>query len=126
MTDRDDAGWSAAREARRLSGCKKKQVGAAIVSGSGELLAVGWNDANCPLPNCPRLYYDTGQGYAMCRDICNQQFHAEERAIENMKNEWSSAPDFCTMYVFGHDVVCAKCDTAARRYGIASIEVKDV
>jgi deoxycytidylate deaminase len=104
-----------------LSGCLKLQVGAAIIK-NGELLGVGYNDANPIEPYCPRKDMPSGTGYFLCSTHCSQQHHAETMAINAvLHSKKSHLLQGSDIYIYGHNQVCSQCETAMRHYGINKV-----
>lgn len=100
--------------------CAKQRVVATIVTPDG-FTYVGENLCENPQTVCPRdaAGYKTGEGYELCKSICNQGSHAEVAAI-NLAGDACSGS---TLYLTGHTYACDSCKSAAFGAGISSIVI---
>jgi len=96
--------------------CAKQVVTATIVCTDGSQF-VGTNFGNNAQSVCPRADLPTGVGYELCRDICQQEAHAEVVAIRRA----SAMTKGATLYLEGHTYACDSCKRAAEKAGIAEI-----
>lgn len=96
--------------------CVKQTVTATIVATNSRCY-VATNHCLNPQTTCPRAGLPTGQGYELCKSICQQPGHAEINALELA----GSAAVGATMYLEGHTYACEPCKTAARNAGIREI-----
>ena len=89
----------------------------------------GENDCEEPQETCPRGDLPPGIGYHLCKEICDQRGHAEERAIERMLEEEMSFAYVCerppiknaVAYVYGQTRICHDCYRKLRNAGINRI-----
>lgn len=84
--------------------CAKVRVMCTLVHPDGRRW-VGENVVRRPQPVCPRGDLPSGQGYALCRDVCDQVGHAEVLALLAA----GAAAAGCVAYVQGRDFVCYDC-----------------
>jgi len=96
--------------------CAKQTVTATIVTASGERF-VGTNACRKPQKVCPRAGMATGVGYHLCREICQQDAHAEVAAIRAAGDKARGA----TLYLDGHTYLCGPCEVAAFEAGIKKV-----
>ena len=85
------------------SGCAK-QTTIAIAEVNGQILH-GTNHCKIPQAECPRKDMLTGQGYAMCKKICQQEHHAEVGLIKAVGGDLCGAD----IYILGHYYACDDC-----------------
>ncbi|MBL7058628.1 hypothetical protein ISS03_04790 [Patescibacteria group bacterium] len=98
-------------EAKKIAqegGCKKQSTGAVIVK-NGVILAKGCN-AGKKVDICPRVTanYKTGEGYHLCREVCQQEGHAEVSAIINARKNEQNIKG-ANLYLYGHWWCCQNC-----------------
>ena len=98
--------------------CAKMVVRATIVAKNGTHY-VATNHCDTPQQTCARAGMPTGQGYELCKSVCNQRGHAEENAIRLAKKAAKGA----TLYLEGHTYACVNCITACERAGIAAVVI---
>lgn len=96
--------------------CAKQTVTATIVTKDGQRF-VGTNYCNNAQQTCPRAGMPTGAGYELCRNICQQEAHAEIVALRAAGLNTQGA----TLYIEGHSYACEPCKAAAREAGITDI-----
>lgn len=100
--------------------CAKQRVIATVVAADGTYYT-GENLCNNPQKVCPRdeLGYKSGEGYELCKSICDQQSHAEVVAITKAGDNAKGA----TLYLRGHSYACGNCKSCAEINGIEEIVV---
>lgn len=101
--------------------CLKQPVYAIIINEQNEIL-IGSNNINNKIDICPRVLNNskTGEDYHLCKEICNQNNHAEVDAINRGKDfEY----DFknSTLYLIGHTYCCDNCLKHIKEVGINKI-----
>lgn len=99
------------KEATKLlenSGCIKQPTAAVIVK-SGVIIGRGAN-AGKRIEVCPRVVHKcpTGTGYHFCKDICQQEGHAEVVAIHNAITNGNHI-EGADLYLDGHWWCCKPC-----------------
>lgn len=89
--------------------CLKQSVKALIVTLQGEQI-FGSNHINNIITSCPRVEQGckTGEGYQLCKDICNQGAHAEVDAIIQAQKQNISITGG-TLYLVNHYYCCENC-----------------
>jgi deoxycytidylate deaminase len=82
----------------------------------------GENWCRNPQTTCPREEqgYASGEGYHLCRDICDQAGHAEEIAAMSMLGRPGH-----TAYLYGHTYACDRCKEALRAAGVRQLILED-
>lgn len=98
--------------------CAKQLAVATIITQCGKVFW-GRNDALQPAQVCPRGDLPSGEGYALCRDVCRQPGHAEVMAL-HAAGHWAEG---AVLVLSGHKAVCADCSAACDAAGIARIVV---
>ena len=109
-----------------LRPCIKQEVRAMLVTKEGLcFFGANWM-TNGDVSVCPRVTNNSpsGQGYELCKEICNQQFHAERAALDHCFNNGYSA-EGGTMYVIGHTYCCVDCRAAMKAAGVIKAIVID-
>jgi deoxycytidylate deaminase len=103
-----------------INPCKKQIVKALIINNYGEK-AIGSNSINNKVSECPRVIVNckTGEGYEMCKQICDQNEHAEVMAIRDAKLRGISTIG-AKLYLTGHTYFCNNCIAAIKKAGISS------
>jgi deoxycytidylate deaminase len=98
--------------------CLKQTVKAIIVTQDGQRI-LGSNAINNDVDICPRVVENmpTGEGYHLCKDVCNQNEHAEVTALQNAKAA-GVAVKGATLYITGHTYFCDNCQNEMRKAGI--------
>lgn len=96
--------------------CAKLEVTAVIVTVNNEIFE-GSNWCLNPQDICPRLGMKTGEGYELCKNVCNQRNHAE---IDACIKAGGKAKD-STMYLLGHTYCCDNCKKVMKEYGIKEV-----
>lgn len=103
--------------------CVKQPVYALIVATNGtHHFGSNWM-TNQDVTVCPRVELNcvSGQGYHLCKEVCNQDFHAERFAIQLCTSDTAGA----TLYLTGHTYCCDDCIAAMKAAGIAKAIVID-
>ncbi len=95
--------------------CAKVVVVAIIVK--DEKYYVGSNWCRKPQKECPRKGMKSGEGYKLCKEICEQENHAEEEAILKAGVDSVGAK----MYLLGHYFACPRCIEASEKAGIQEL-----
>lgn len=85
---------------------------------SGER-AIGENICRNPQAVCPRGDMPSGEGYYLCRDVCEQMGHAEEVALTKVADRVPLSGWIA--YIYGHSYVCNSCHHYLRESGIERI-----
>ena len=100
--------------------CAKQIVSATIVTEDGHVF-YGQNDCENPQTVCPRdtAGCKSGEGYEMCKDICQQTGHAEINALTRA----GDAANGATLFLQGHTYACDPCKEAAIAAGIKRIVI---
>jgi len=99
----------------------KKQTTVAIIMKDGKLLSMGTNEINADIDECPRVGYKSGEGYHLCKEICKQEYHAEEAAVYNANVSLAGA----TLYLMGHTYCCDNCKAVMKSAGITRVVIPD-
>jgi len=103
--------------------CLKQSVYAMIEAPSGEIV-YGSNSINNIVAECPRdkLEMVSGQGYHLCKSVCNQNEHAEVSAI---KAAISKNIDIAggKLFLVGHTYCCNNCLSELKKHGITDITI---
>lgn len=106
-----------ARKIAEESGCVKQPTGAVIVKDS-KVLSIG-NNSGKKVNVCPRSLVGskTGENYHLCREICKQNGHSEQVAVQNAKKKGTDTRG-ADMYLWGHWWCCEPCWNAIISVGI--------
>ena len=101
--------------------CAKLTTLAVIETTDGELFW-GYNKCNNPQNTCPRDLNNckTGEGYEMCKAICQQINHAEVNACLSAGKKANGG----TLTLYGHYYCCDNCKKTIKDYGIKTIIIK--
>ena len=101
--------------------CAKQIVKAEIITTDGESFK-GENSCKNPQEVCPRDIegYASGEGYHLCKEVCEQESHAEIDAISKAGDKCEGA----TLYLTGHTYACDSCKGTAGAVGIKEIIIK--
>lgn len=97
-----------------------KQTTIAIIK-SHNRFYVGSNWCGNPQEECPRKDMKTGEGYELCKSICEQTNHAEVDACLSA----GSDADGGDLYLIGHYYCCDNCKKTMAVYGIKNIYIFD-
>lgn len=109
-----------------LQACIKQSVYAMLITASGERF-FGANWMTCgDLTVCPRVTAnsESGEDYHFCKDVCNQEFHAEAAAVQACQLAGASTLG-ATVYVVGHTYCCDGCVAGMTTAGVARAVVLD-
>ena len=89
--------------------CLKQSVKALIITSNGEQI-FGSNHINNVVSSCPRVEQGckTGEGYHLCKEVCNQGSHAEVDAILQAQKQNLSISGG-TLYLVNHYYCCDSC-----------------
>lgn len=100
--------------------CAKQRVKAVLVATNGRTF-IGENLCANPQSVCPRdaQGFKSGEGYHLCKDVCEQGGHAEEQAIA-LAGELAIGS---TLTVLGHTYACDNCKQIAAAAGVVRVEV---
>jgi len=96
--------------------CAKQVVIAVLIAEDGEKF-IGTNSCNTPQQECPRKAMASGEGYRLCRDICNQKSHAEVSALDKAGYKSFGA----TIFLYGHNYCCDNCISKMKEAGIKEV-----
>lgn len=96
--------------------CAKQRVICTIVAPDGRRW-VGENECRNPQGACPRAGMPTGQGYELCKSVCEQIGHAEEVAATAAGRSAVGG----IAYIEGHTYACAPCKAALSEIGVHDI-----
>ena len=101
--------------------CAKRSVVVIIVGKKGIYTNTNW--CAKPQSTCPRVEkgMKSGEGYELCKDVCQQPAHAEIMALLNAGTDAKDA----VMYLLGHDHCCDSCLTQIKKYGIKEVKGLD-
>lgn len=114
------------KEATRLlteSGCIKQPTAAVVVK-NGKIIGRGAN-AGKRVDVCPRVIHDcpTGTGYEYCKEVCNQEGHAEVMAIRDALKK-TNDPKGASLYLDGHWWLCKPCWDEIIKVGISRVYLR--
>lgn len=98
--------------------CAKQQVFCTLVHPDGRRW-VGTNHCRTPQHVCPRADMPSGQGYELCKSVCNQKGHAE---IVALRMAGANARG-CIAYVEGHTYACESCRKALEDAGVLGVSI---
>ncbi len=98
--------------------CAKQTVVATIVAADGTRYSSS-NYTMRPQAACPRAGMATGEGYELCKSVCEQPGHAETNAIRLAGPNARGG----TLYLEGHTYACGPCALAAVEAGILGIKI---
>ena len=101
----------------------KKQTTVAIIMKDGKFISQGTNEISNNVSICPRdsQGFESGKGYHLCKEVCNQEYHAEVDACIRAGKDASGA----TLYLMGHTYCCSDCIEFMADYGIFQVIVSD-
>lgn len=100
--------------------CAKQVVKATVVCKNGTHFS-STNYCKNPQAVCPREIagFKSGEGYSLCKTVCQQVGHAEQNAIAFAGKKSKDA----TLFLEGHTYACDGCKKAAKQAGIKQIVV---
>lgn len=113
--------------ASELIPCLKQSVYAMLVTESGrEFFGSNWMSTTSGYTVCPRVELNcpSGQGYELCKEICNQDFHAEVSALRACADAGESTQG-AVIYLTGHTYCCDNCIQSMTEAGIKFCLVLD-
>jgi deoxycytidylate deaminase len=96
--------------------CRKQVVTATIVAPDMRRY-VGTNWCANAQTTCPRGNMPTGVGYELCKNVCQQNGHAEVDAIINSKGRARDG----VLYLEGHTYACDACKRACADAGLTLV-----
>ena len=101
-------------KAKMFNACRcAKQITISIIENKGSYW-IGTNWCAKPQKKCPRGDMPSGEGYELCKSVCQQTGHAEENAIK----EAGKGAKGGTLFLLGHTYVCDNCKVLIGRAGI--------
>ncbi|WP_162939460.1 hypothetical protein [Neorhizobium sp. NCHU2750] len=80
---------------------------------------IGENDCLDAQEICPREGMATGEGYHLCKEVCQQVGHAEIVALAKAGDRARGS----SIYLQGHTYICDACKEACRAAGISEMFV---
>jgi deoxycytidylate deaminase len=98
--------------------CVKQSVMATIIAVDGSRY-IGTNHCMRPQATCPRASMPTGVGYELCKEVCQQEGHAEVNAVRIAGEKTRGA----TLYLEGHTYACDNCIATATAAGIDRVVI---
>lgn len=116
---------SAIKFAHGHHACLKQSVFAMIEIGEDKVF--GSNKMlNDEIKECPRDLqgYVSGAGYHLCKDVCNQESHAEVDAINNARRLGIDVSGG-KLTLVGHTYCCDNCKNVMESVGITDVEILD-
>ena len=89
--------------------CRKRPVGAVLVTPVGEVFIGGYRITQ-PQPVCPRKEqgFKDGKGWHLCKEVCGQVAHAEIDALNQAGDKARGGK----LYLVGHWTACDDCARA--------------
>ena len=93
--------------------CAKYNTVARLTGASGRIYTAT-NQCNCPQAQCPR---EAGEGYAKCRSVCQQEGHAEIRALMLAGKDAKGGSISVNHWYF-----CDACREACEQAGVVNFE----
>ena len=93
-----------------------KQTTIAIIENHGQYW-IGTNYCDDAQEDCPRTGLATGEGYILCKSVCEQYAHAEEDACRKAGVNAKGG----TLYLIGHTYCCEPCKAIMESYGISEV-----
>jgi deoxycytidylate deaminase len=107
----------------KVGKCAKANVVATLTTIKGEVFRSN-NYCLTPQSTCPRDIqgYKSGEGYHLCKQICNQPGHAEENVIYFAKKEGANVRG--GRIVVDYSWICNNCKSVCNDNGINKVEVK--
>ena len=104
-----------------MKGKCAKQETIAIIENHGQYW-VGTNWCRKPQAECPRKDLPTGEGYELCKSVCEQNAHAEVDACQKAGNNAIGG----TLYLIGHTYCCEDCKRTMRNFGIEKVVIGEL
>lgn len=93
--------------------CAKRRVQAVLIATDGSIF-LGENTCLYPQAVCPRA---PGEGYAKCKSICGQAFHAEVDALFN-----AGFKAYGSRMIVSHTHACEHCLKCMNAAEVATVE----
>lgn len=93
-----------------------KQVVIAIIENQGKFY-IGINWCRNPQIQCPRGNLPSGVGYELCKEICEQDAHAEVNACKKAGINAKGG----ILYLIGHTYSCKNCQKIMKQFGIKKL-----
>jgi len=90
-----------------------KQTTIAIIENNGRYW-IGTNWCGNPQKECPRKDMETGIGYNLCNDVCEQYAHAEVDVCHKAGLDAKGG----ILYLIGHTYCCDSCKAIIEAHGI--------
>ena len=105
--------------------CVKQPLVAMIITLDNKVV-FGRNSISVNVPECPRVTegFKTGEGYHLCKEVCNQGSHAEVNAIEQAHKDSIDITD-ATLFLIGHTYCCSNCLNEMKLSGIKKVFIID-
>jgi deoxycytidylate deaminase len=99
--------------------CAKVTTVAIIIN--GDKIFVGSNSVGNPQKTCPRdeAGFKTGEGYHLCKEVCNQGAHAEVDACQKAGEHAKGG----TLILMGHYYCCDNCIKVMEEHGIEKVKI---
>lgn len=97
--------------------CAKQKVICRIEATDGTV-ATGENFCRNPQEICPRIGMQSGEGYHLCREVCQQAGHAEEVAVMNLRGKRGVRAT-----LEGHTYACDSCKQTLKSAGVEILRV---
>jgi deoxycytidylate deaminase len=106
--------------------CIKQSVYVMIETKCGTEIFGSNKMLNTEIRECPRDLqgYVSGAGYHLCKEICNQNAHAEVDAINTAKEMGIDLTD-SKLSLFGHTYCCDNCVSNMISNGITKVDIFD-
>ena len=95
-----------------------KQETIAIIENNGQYW-IGSNWCENVQSECPRKNMKSGEGYHLCKEICNQGSHAEIDACLKAGENANGG----ILYLLGHTYCCDSCKEVMDKYGIKNVVI---
>ena len=83
-----------------------------------KFISMGSNEIHADIGECPRKGMKTGEGYDLCKSVCNQRYHAE---VDACHKAGPSKTKGATLYLIGHTYCCDYCKNVMNDYGIKNV-----
>jgi len=93
-----------------------KQETIAIIENQGQYW-IGSNWCHNAQEECPRKDYKSGEGYELCKSVCQQDNHAEVDVCMNAGVYAKGG----TLYLLGHTYCCDHCKKTMDAFGIKEV-----
>lgn len=102
--------------------CPKREVIASIITKNKEMVMGTNYITNIFVTECHRVKrgYKRGEGWHLCKDICQQPAHAEINAIREANRRGYDLKG-ATLFLQGHNYICDDCAKCIEGYGVAEV-----